>query len=113
MIDEDKLKMELRQVEDTICCYDLAKKLGVSVDELLEFIQNNIMIPYKEVWTKNKFKIPFYSEEQIKEFYQQEIIDLGMLVQHHIKEIKESMGKLLKIHAHQITYNNWMLYRGY
>lgn len=113
MVNKEKLQEELRNVDGETSAYDLAKKFNCHIDELLLLIQDQVMIPYKEKWNGVKFKIPFFKEEQLKEFFSSDIIDLGYLCQHKITEIKEGIGSKLNTFAHQTMYNNWVMYRGY
>lgn len=112
MITNELLKEELRKVEE-IECYDLARKLNVHVDDVLTYIQDNILPEFSKIFNKNAFKIPFYSSEQLEDFFKNEIIDLGFLCQHKIVEIKKNLENKHNSFAHQIFYNNWVMHRGY
>jgi len=113
MLTKEKLQKELRKIEDEISAIDLAKRLDCHIDTLLLMIQDDVMIPYKEMWNKNKYRIPFLKQDEIKEFFSCETIDLGFLCQHKIKDIKEGLGNKLTNFAHQTMYNSWILHRGY
>lgn len=113
MLDRDALQMTLRDVEIEITEYDLAKQLGVSVEELLTFIQDNILPEYKDMFNNNAYKIPAWKEDKIKEFFEQQIIDIGFLCQSKIIEIRDSLKEKHNTFAHQTFYNNWVMYRGY
>lgn len=108
-----KLQNELRKVGETITLYDLAKKLGVNLDELLTYIQDILLPHYHSIYKKNAFKIPFFNNEQIKEFFSDNLVDVGFLCQHKIKEINERLEKKLNTFAHQVFYNHWVMNRGY
>jgi hypothetical protein len=112
-VDRDSLQDALRVVEPSISIYDLAKQFNLHVDDLLLFIRDNVLPEYQQVYNENCMSIPFWNAEKIQEFFQQQIIDLGFLCQHKIKEINEQMKKKLDTFAHQTFYNNWVMYRGY
>jgi hypothetical protein len=108
-----KIQNELRKVEDTITVHELSKRLGISVDDIYTYVQDVVLPHYNDIYKKKAFKIPFYTKEQTKEFFSKDIVDIGFLVQYKIKEIKERLEKKLDTFAHQIFYNNWIMYRGY
>jgi hypothetical protein len=112
-MDMDKLQSILQEVNKEISLYDLTKKMNIGVDDLLIAINEEIIPEYAKTFKKNAFKIPFFSEDETIHFFQSQIIDLGMLCQHKITEIKEGMKMKHSGFAHQIFYNNWLLYRGY
>lgn len=113
MLDRDNLQRTLRDVENMIISYDLAKQLNVHVDDLLLFIQNDILPEYKRLFQDIAFKMPYWNEEKVKEFFCKQIVDLGFLCQHKIRDIREALKKKQGIFAHQTFYNNWVMYRGY
>lgn len=113
MLDYDMLQWELQNIGHDISCYDLAKKLKIHVDELLEFISKEVLPYYQSTYKETAMRIPFMKDEEIKEFFQKQIVDLGFLCQTKIIEIKEGMGEKAKIYAHTNMVNTWMLYRGY
>jgi len=113
MLTKERVKKELRKIEDEISAIDLANKLDCHIDTLLFMIRDDILAPYKEKWDKNKYRIPFLKSDELKEFFSCEIIDLGFLCQQKITDIKEGIGDKLNTFAHQTMYNNWMLHRGY
>lgn len=108
-----KLQNELRKVEGITTLYELSKKLGVGVDDILTYIQDIVLPSHIEIYKKNAFKIPFFTDEQTKEFFTRDIIDIGFLCQHKIKEINEQLGGKLNTFAYQIFYSNWLMNRGY
>jgi hypothetical protein len=108
-----KLQNELRKVDNTISLYELAKRLGVQTDEILRYIQDNVLPCYNEIYKKNAFKMPYYTEEEIKEFFTKDIVDIGFLCMHKIEEVNASLIEKIDTFAHKIFYNNWIIYRGY
>lgn len=113
MLDRDTLQNRLQNVENEIDSYDLAKQLGVHVDDLLLFIQNDILPEYKRLFQDIAMRMPYWEEEKVKEFFTKQIVDLGFLCQHKIRDIREALKKKQGIFAHQTFYNNWLMYRGY
>lgn len=114
------LQQVLRNVNTEIDTYTYAKKLDVSVDELLTIIHEEVQLPFSKIMKKNAFKIPFFDKEQTEEFFSSELIDLGFLCMNKIKELKEMTDQKIKaktgkmgILAHDSMYNNWLMNRGY
>jgi hypothetical protein len=112
-LDRDLLQKTLQEVDDEITIYDLSKKMGYAVDDVLLYIQNEIIPEYAKIFRKKAFKIPFFDMEQTEEFFRTQIIDLGFLCQHKIKEIKEGMEQKHSSFSHQIFYDKWIMNRGY
>jgi len=112
-MDKNKLQKRLQKVDNEISLYALAHEFGVHVDEILLLIQNEILPDFQHVFKSQAFKIPFFKEEEQNLFFRSEIIDLGFLCQHKIKEVKEHMKKKHSKFAHQIFYDKWLLSRGY
>ena len=113
MLDRNNLQKTLRTVEIEIDLYDLAKQLNVRGDDILIFIQDDIIPEFKKLFRSVAFKMPFWKKEKIEEFFKQQIVDLGLLCQHKIKAIRTSMENQHNTFAHQVFYNNWIMYRGY
>jgi len=113
MLDRDTLQKILREVETEISVYDLAKKIGVHVDYVLIFINDSIIPEYKHLFHTNAHQIPKWEQDKIEQFFKQQIIDLGFLCQHKIKEIKETLKHKHNTFGHQTFYNNWIMHRGY
>ena len=112
MLDRDKLQKILRNHE-SIDIIDLAKLMNMHVDDLLTGIQDEILFEYKAMYKKNAYKIPFFNAEKSKEFFSSQLLDIGMLCQHVIKDIREPMKHKLESFGHQAFYNAWLLSRGY
>lgn len=109
----DNLQQTLRETEKQTDLYSLAKQFNTNVDSILLFIQDSILPEYQQQFNTNAHRIPFWTEEQSQQFFQQQIIDLGFLCQHKIKEIADQLKQRHSIFAHQLFYNNWLLQRGY
>jgi len=88
MLDRDKLQKTLRNLE-SVDVIDLASLMDMHVDDLLLGIQNEILPEYTTLFKKNAFKIPFFNSEKAKEFFTSQIVDLGFLCQHVIKDFRE------------------------
>ena len=112
MLDRDKLQKTLRNLE-SIDIIDLAKLMDMGVDDLIIDIRDEIMEEYRILFKKNAFKIPFFKEEKAKEFFSSQLVDLGFLCQHIIKDFSEPLKKKHSTLAHQSMYNVWLLNRGY
>lgn len=112
MLDRDKLQSVLRNLE-SVDVIDLASTMDMQVDELLTGIQNEILPEFTDMYKKNAYKIPFFNSEKSKEFFRNQIIDLGFLCQHIIEDIKEGLKKRHDSFAHQAFYSAWLLNRGY
>jgi len=112
MLDKDKLQKTLRNLE-SVDLIDCAKLMDMGTDDLLIEIRDNIIPEYSALFKKNAFKIPFFKPEKAEEFFSSQIIDLGFLCQHVIKDIKESLKKKHDTLAYQSMYNIWLLNRGY
>jgi len=112
MLDRDKLQKTLRNLE-SVDIIDLASLMNMHVDDLLTGIQNEILPEYTTLFKKNAFKIPFFNSERAKEFFSSQIVDLGFLCQHVIKDFRESLKHKHDTLAHQSMYNVWLLNRGY
>ena len=112
MLDRDKLQSTLRNLE-SVDIIDLASSMGMSVDELLIGIQDEILPEYSALFKKNAWKIPFFNSEKTKEFFSSQIVDIGFLCQHVIKDIRETLKKKHDSLAYQSMYNIWLLNRGY
>lgn len=113
MLDRDNLQNRLQKIENEIDAYTLAKQLDVHVDDLLTFIQDNILPEYKKLFQDIAFRMPYWNEEKVKEFFQKQIVDLGFLCQSKITEIRDALKKKHNTYGHQTFYNNWLMYRGY
>ena len=111
-LDRDKLQKTLRNLE-SVDIIDLASLMDMHVDDLLIGINNEIIPEYTILFKKNAFKIPFFNSEKAKEFFSSQIVDLGFLCQHVIKDFRETLKHKHDTLAHQSMYNNWLLYRGY
>jgi len=112
MLNRDKLQETLRNLE-SVDIIDLSKLMDMGVDELLTAIRDEILPEYSGLFKKNAFKIPFFNKERVNEFFSSQIVDLGYLCQHVIKDIKEPLKKKHDSLAYQSLYNIWLLNRGY
>ena len=112
MLDYDKLQKTLRNLE-SVDIINLAKIMHMEVDDLLTCIRDEIMEKYKVLFRKNAFKIPFFTNEETKEFFNSQLVDLGFLCQHVIKDFSEPLKQKHSTLAHQSMYNIWLLNRGY
>ena len=112
MFDRDKLQKTLRNL-DSVDYIDLASLMHMGVDDLIIGIRDEVMEEYRILFKKNAFKIPFFDNEKTKMFFSSQIVDLGFLCQHVIKDIKESLKKKHSTLAYQSMYNIWLLNRGY
>ena len=111
-LDRDKLQKILRNHED-IDLIDLSSLMDMHVDDLLLGIQDEIMKEYSTLFKKNAWKIPFFKKERTKEFFSSQLVDLGFLCQHVIKDFKEPLKKKHDSLAYQSMFNIWLLNRGY
>lgn len=109
---EEKLRETLQETKDMINIYDLSKKLELQVDTLLEKILM-IQQKYKQIYKDNLRNMVNGDKEFMENFFKDTTIDLGMLLQHKVKEINEPIKDKLNTMGHQMFYNNWLLYRGY
>jgi len=112
MLNRDRLQKTLRNLE-SVDIIDLAKLMDIGVDDLLVGIRDEILPEYSALFKKNMFKIPFFTREKSKEFFTSQIVDLGFLCQHVIKDIKEQLKHKHDSLAYQSMYNVWLLHRGY
>ena len=112
MLNRDKLQETLRNLE-SIDLIDCAKLMDMSVDDLLIVIRDEILPEYTAIYKKNAYKIPFYNREKTKAFFTSQIIDLGMLCQHVIKDIRETMKDKHNQFGHTAFHSAWLLNRGY
>ena len=112
MLDRDKLQ-KILQTKDSIDSYDLAKLMNMEIDTLLTCIRDEILPEYSTLFKKNTYKIPFFTSEKAKEFFTSQIVDLGFLCQHIIKDFREALKDKHDTLAHQSMYNVWLLHRGY
>ena len=112
MLNRDKLQETLRNLE-SVDVIDLAKLMDMGVDDLIISIRDEIMEEYRILFKKNAFKIPFFKPEKAKEFFSSQLVDLGFLCQHVIKDFSEPLKKKHSTLAHQSMYNIWLLNRGY
>ena len=112
MFDRDKLQKTLRNLE-SVDVIDLAGLMHMGVDELLIAIDEEIIQEYKAKYKHEAYKIPYYNAEKTKMFFSSQIVDLGMLCQHVIKDFRETMKDKHGTFAHQAFYNSWLLNRGY
>lgn len=112
MLDHDKLQKILRTM-DSVDIIDLAGLMHMPVDDLLRGIQDEIMMEYSKLFKKNAWKIPFFNAEKTKEFFSSQLVDLGYLCQHVVKDFKEPLKKKHNTLAYQSMYNIWLLNRGY
>ena len=112
MLDRDKLQKTLRNLE-SVDLIDCASLMGMSVDDLLIGIRDEILPEYSALFKKNMYKIPFFNKEKTNEYFTRQIVDLGFLCQHVIKDIKESLKHKHDSLAYQSMYNIWLLNRGY
>jgi len=112
MLDRDRLQKTLQNLE-SVDIIDLSTLMHISVDELLIGIRDEILPEYTQMYKKNAYKIPKFNNEQTKEFITSQIIDLGMLCQHVIKDITATLVEKHDTFAHQAFYNSWLLNRGY
>ena len=112
MLDRDKLQKTLQGLE-SVDLIDLASLMGMHVDDLLMAIRDEILPEYSKLFKKNAFKIPFFNKEKAKEFFTSQIVDLGYLCQHVIKDIREPLKHKHDSLGYQSLYNIWLLNRGY
>ena len=112
MLDRDKLQKILRTL-DSVDLIDLSNLMGMGVDDLLIAIRDEILPEFTAMYKKNTYKLPFFNDEQTKTFFTSQIVDIGFLCQHIIKDIKETLKKKHNTFGHQAFYNTWLLNRGY
>ena len=112
MLDRDKLQETLRNLE-SIDLIDCARLMDMGVDDLLIGIRDEILPEFTAMYKKNAYKIPFFNSEKTKEFFTSQIIDIGFLCQHIIKDIRETLKHKHASFGHQAFYNAWLLNRGY
>lgn len=112
-MDREYLRKTLQNIENDISLYDLAKLIKTDQDEILIYIQNEVLPEYTQLFKKNAFKMPFWSKEETEQFFLNPIVDLGFLCQHKIKEIKQNLEKQHKRFGNQLFYDRWILFRGY
>ena len=112
MLNRDKLQKTLRNLE-SVDIIDLAKLMDMGVDDLIISIRDEIMEEYRILFKKNAFKTPFFKPEKAKEFFSSQLVDLGFLCQHVIKDFSEPLKRKHSTLAHQSMYNIWLLNRGY
>ena len=112
MLNRDKLQETLRNLEN-VDINDLARMMNMGVDDLLLGIRDEILPEYQSIYKKNAYKIPFYNREKTKAFFTSQIIDLGMLCQHVIKDIRETMKDKHNQFGHTAFHSAWLLNRGY
>ena len=111
-LDRDKLQSTLRNLE-SVDIIDLAKLMDMPVDDLLTAIRDEILFEYSALFKKNAWEIPFFNKEKTKDFFTSQLVDLGFLCQHVIKDFKEPLKKKHDSLAYQSMYNIWLLNRGY
>lgn len=109
---EEKLRKILRETNSMISIYDLAKKLELHVDPMLEKILV-IQQRYKQIYKDNLVNMLRGDKTFMENFFKDSNVDLGMLLQHKVIEINEPLKNKLDSMGHQMFYNNWLLYRGY
>lgn len=107
-----ELQKILRQVEGTINIHDLAEIMKMQVDPLLERIIV-ITTDFKTEYKNNVSNMMKGTKEFNDVFFKKQIIDLGFLCQHKIKEIRDNMKEKHNTFGHQMFYDAWLLYRGY
>lgn len=112
MLDRNKLQRTLQNLE-SIGIIDLAKLMGMGVDDLIIAVRDDILPEYSSLFKKNAFKIPFFNKEKAKEFFTSQIVDLGFLCQEVIKDFKEPLKKKHDSLGYQSLYTIWLLHRGY
>ena len=112
MLDRDKLQKTLQNLE-SVDIIDLASMMNIGVDDLIIAIRDEILPEYSALFKKNAFKIPFFNSEKAKDFFTSQLVDLGFLCQHVIKDFSEPLKKKHDSLAHQSMYNIWLLNRGY
>jgi len=98
---------------DSVDLIDLSNMMSMGVDDLLIAIRDEIMMEYSKLFSKNKWKIPFFNAEKAKMFFSSQLVDVGYLCQHVIKDFKEPLKKKHDTLAYQSMYNLWLLNRGY
>ena len=101
------------QENENIDLYTLSKHFHCSVDDVLLFVQDNVLPDFRNKFKTNMYKIPFFTTNELETFFTDPVVDLGFLCQHHIKEISEQLKDKHNIMAHMQFYNNWLMYRGY
>lgn len=108
-----RLRDILRHTSEPVSMYEVAKKLGLNVDDFLRLvvpIKDEFMAKYKQNFKK---MIEPGNKNFFDSFFKLDIIDLGFLVQHNIKEIADSLKDKHNTMGHQMFYDSWILYRGY
>ena len=60
MLDRDKLQKTLRNLE-SVDLIDLSSLMGMSVDDLLIGIRDEILPEFTAMYKKNAFKLPFFN----------------------------------------------------
>ena len=109
---DKNLQNRLRELDEPISMYDLAKEFDLNIDDFLRRIQV-IQQDYSKMYNVNVQKIINGGEGFEIDFFKQDIIDLGMLVQHLIKEIADELVEKHNTFGHRIFKDQWLLHRGY
>ena len=63
MLDRDKLQKTLRNLE-SVDIIDLSSLMGMSVDDLLIGIRDEILPEFTDMYKKNSYKLPFFNHEK-------------------------------------------------
>lgn len=108
-----KLRKTLQEQDDVIDIYNLAKKMDMRVDPMLVKILE-IQREFKTEYENNRSKMTGeFSGDFNTTFFKSEIIDLGFLIQHRVKEIADRLCDKHNTFGHKMFYDQWVLYRGY
>ena len=108
----EKLQSILRGIDEMIDVYTLAKKMDMHVDSMLEKILL-IQQQYQKIYKDNVRNMLKADKVFMEKFFKDQVIDLGMLLQHKVKDINEPLKEKLNSMGHQLFYNGWLLNRGY
>ena len=111
MLNRDKLQKILHNHE-SIDVFDLSTLMDMNVDELLCGI-NELMDEFSTWFKRTAWKIHLFKKDETEVYFSIQIVDVGFLCQHVIKEFKTTIKKK---HAKlvYIAYKNmWLLNRGY
>jgi aminopeptidase C len=109
---QDTLRRILRNTNDMISVYELSKRMMIRVDPLLEMILV-IQRQYNSIYKDNLRNMLKGDKQFMEQFFKEPVVDLGMLLQHKVREINEPLKDKINSMGHQMFYNNWLLYRGY
>lgn len=111
MLDRDKLQRTLRN-HGSIDVIDLAGLMDMRVDDLLVGIKE-VIGDYSTWFKRTAWKIPLFNKRKSREYFSIQLVDLGFLCQHIIKDFKKQVKNK---HAGLVYFTymtKWLLNRGY